>query len=115
MYSFLMLIEIFISIILIIVVLMQSSKGGGLAGTLGGSNMGAVFGVRRTADFLSKITAYLAVIFVVICLAVNMFFLPTARKSATDSAIQRGMTREAPPAQLPIEQQPGSPAATPNK
>ncbi len=115
MYGLLMVVEILISFVLIIVVLMQSSKGGGLAGTLGGGNMGAVFGVRRTADFLSKMTAYLAVIFVVIGLAINMFFLPSANKAGADSVIQRGMSREAPPAEMPQQQQPTSPATTPNQ
>ena len=45
---------------IIIMVLMQSSKGGGLAGTFGGAGMGTMFGTRRTADFLSKATWWLA-------------------------------------------------------
>ncbi len=43
MFWILMVIEIFVSILLMIVVLMQSSKGGGLAGTLGGGSMGTMF------------------------------------------------------------------------
>ena len=46
MYTFFIAVEILISILLMIVVLMQASKGGGLAGTLGTSNLGTVFGVR---------------------------------------------------------------------
>ncbi|HLF15130.1 MAG TPA: preprotein translocase subunit SecG, partial [Bacteroidota bacterium] len=75
MYTFLVSIEIVISIVLMIVILMQSSKGGGLAGTFGSSSVGTVFGVRRTADFLSRSTTILATIFIALCLIINIFYL----------------------------------------
>lgn len=52
-----------VAILLIIVVLMQNSKGGGLAGAFGSAGATQVLGVRRTADFLSKATTYLAALF----------------------------------------------------
>ena len=60
MFTLLIVVELIISILLILAVLMQSSKGGGLAGTFGGGNVGVVFGVRRTADFLTRATQILA-------------------------------------------------------
>ncbi len=108
-------VEMIVSVLLIIVVLMQSSKGGGLAGTFGGGNVGAVFGVRRTADFLSKMTAGLAVVVVLLCLVINMFFLPTSTSKRTDSVIQRGAPQAVPPPQIPAQTQPSVPAATPNR
>jgi preprotein translocase subunit SecG len=54
MFTALIIVEVLISILLIIAVLMQASKGGGLAGTFGGGQVGSMFGVRRTADFLSN-------------------------------------------------------------
>jgi preprotein translocase subunit SecG len=115
MYGILVSVELFVSILLIIVVLMQSSKGGGLAGTFGGGNVGAVFGVRRTADFLSKATAGLAVVFMLLCLVINIFFLPTSSSRNTDSVIQRGAPQAVPPPQVPAQTQPSAPAATPNQ
>lgn len=77
MYTFLVLLSIIIAALLIIMVLMQSSKGGGLAGTFGGAaNIGTMFGSRRTADFLSKATWWLAGALVVLALVINLFFLP---------------------------------------
>ena len=73
MFSLLMAIEVIISILLVIVVLMQSSKGGGLAGTFGGGNVGAVFGVRRTADFLMQATVILASAMGILALVINLF------------------------------------------
>lgn len=81
MYTFFIIIEIIISFLLIIVVLMQASKGGGLAGTFGGGNIGTMFGVRRTSDFLSKTTTILATAFLILALFINIFILPTAERT----------------------------------
>ncbi|MBI2429738.1 MAG: preprotein translocase subunit SecG [Ignavibacteriales bacterium] len=105
MYTALVLIEIIISVLLIIVILLQNSKGGGLAASLGGSNIGTVFGVRRTADFLSKATTYLAGSFIILALAINLFFLPGKGKTA-ESVIQSGQQSTVPAPQLPPQQQP---------
>lgn len=105
MYTFLVLVEILVCFLLIIAVLMQSSKGGGLAGTFGGSNFGTVFGVRRTADFLTRATTILATTFIVLSLLINIFFLPGKGKSAGESIIQTGQS-SVPPAQIPAQQVP---------
>ncbi len=95
MFAILVSVEILVSILLIIVILMQSSKGGGLAGSFGGGSMGTVFGVRRTADFLSRATTILASIFIGLCLITNIFFLPGS-KDNRESVIQRGTSTSAP-------------------
>ena len=104
--------ELIISVLLMVVVLMQSSKGGGLAGSFGTGGMGTVFGVRRTADFLSKSTQILAALFLAIALAANMFFLPGKTSSGAESIIQReGAPISAPKALPPVS----APAATPTQ
>ena len=120
MFGFLLGVEIIISIVLVISILMQSSKGGGLAGTFGGANIGTVFGVRRTADFLSRTTGVLATLFLLLALVINIFFLPGKADSTEQSIIQQGARQEAlPPAQLPPTREPAStfsaPAATPEE
>ena len=110
MYTLLIAVEIIVSILLIIVILMQSSKGGGLAGSFAGGSMGTVFGVRRTADFLSKATGYLAFVFIALCLVINLFFLPGST-TGTESVIQQGgNTPTSAPKPIPPTSQP---AATP--
>ncbi|MDI6766684.1 MAG: preprotein translocase subunit SecG [Bacteroidota bacterium] len=111
MFGILVFIEIIVSVILMVVVLMQSSKGGGLAGSFGGAQMGTVFGVRRTADFLSRATTILATIFIALSIIINMFFLPV-KTTTTESIIQRGSTPTAAPRPLPPASQP---AATPQE
>jgi len=68
MYSLLITLTVILAIVLIIVVLLQSSKGGGLAGTFGGSNVGTMFGTRRTADFFSKVSWWLAGIILILAI-----------------------------------------------
>jgi preprotein translocase subunit SecG len=114
MFTFLLGLEVVISILLILAILMQSSKGGGLAGTFGGGSMGTVFGVRRTSDFLTKGTQVLAVAFGALALVINIFFLPRAGGGNSDSVLQGAAPQRSVTApQLPPSQPAESPVSTP--
>jgi preprotein translocase subunit SecG len=112
MYTILVLITAIAAVLLIIVVLMQSSKGGGLAGTFGGAgNMGSMFGTRRTADFLSQATWWLAGTVAVLTIVANLFFLPGKVTQEERSIIQETGRQNIPqtptlPQQLPEQEQP---------
>ena len=93
LFAVIMSIQILVSILLMLVILMQSSKGGGLAGTFGGGQMGMMFGVRRTADFLIKATQILGTVFILLSLAINLFFLRPVTSSA-ESVIQRSAAQQ---------------------
>ena len=95
MFGFLISLEVIVAILLVVVVLMQASKGGGLAGTLGGGSVGMVFGVRRTADFLIRATQVLAAILFILSLTINIFFLPRT-KGDDESILQRSSQQEIP-------------------
>jgi len=73
MYAILLAIFLLISLLMTFVILIQSSKGGGLAGTFGGTNaMGTVFGGKGAGDFLTKVTAVLAGLFFFIALLMGL-------------------------------------------
>jgi preprotein translocase subunit SecG len=110
MFAALMTLEILICLLLITVILLQSSKGGGLAGSFGGGNVGMVFGVRRTADFLIRATQILAGAFVLLAIVINLVFLPS-RSAPTESVLQRGGAQGAVPTtpQLPPAEPPTTP------
>ena len=93
LFVVLMSVQVIVSILLTLVILMQSSKGGGLAGTFGGGQVGMMFGVRRTADFLTKSTQILGAVFIILSLAINIFFLRPA-VSPTESVIQRSAAQQ---------------------
>ncbi len=116
MFGLLVAIELMVSILLMVVVLMQSSKGGGLAGSFGTGGMGTVFGVRRTADFLTRATRYLAIAFLGIALITNWFFLP-GKQAAAESIIQRNSASPTAPRAVPptTNQPPAKTQPQPNK
>ncbi len=110
MYPLLITISILIAVLLIIVVLLQSSKGGGLAGTFGGGGQfGTVFGTRRTADFLSKATWWLAGALLILTIVINLFFLPGAVSSSKESIIQSGGRGQVPQSPVLPQQQTSKP------
>ena len=63
MIGFLIVIHTIVSIMLISVVLMQASQGGGLSGTFGGQATSSVLGGQNAGNVLSRITTWLATIF----------------------------------------------------
>ena len=66
MYNFIVILILIVSVCLAIVVLVQNSKGGGLAANFSAPNQ--IMGVRKTTDFLEKLTWGLAVALVVLSL-----------------------------------------------
>ncbi|MFQ5600233.1 MAG: preprotein translocase subunit SecG [Candidatus Krumholzibacteriia bacterium] len=66
MFAFFVVVHSIISATLILVVLLQSGRGGGLAGAFGGGGAAQTFfGGRGAATFLSKLTSWLAVGFMI--------------------------------------------------
>ena len=104
MLYFFVFLHIVISILLVIVILMQSSKGGGLAGIMAGDSMGAMFGGRGAATFLTRATTVLAILFVFTCMA--QVFLNKGR-TGPESVIQQELQQTTSPASslpgLPVE------------
>jgi len=90
MYEFLIFLYVLICVALIVSILLQSSKGGGLAGAFGGGGeMGAVFGGRGAATFLSRTTTILATSFMVFSLVLSLM-----GKSSTEGSTLVGQEQE---------------------
>ena len=67
MYLLLVGLIVLASVLMCFVVLIQNSKGGGLASSFASSNQ--IMGVRKTTDFIEKLTWGLAVFMVVLSVA----------------------------------------------
>lgn len=63
-----------VCVLLTLIVLLQSGKGGGLAGAFGGPGSQAFLGARGAADFLGKLTIYLAIAFMVLAFALSFTY-----------------------------------------
>ncbi len=111
MFTVTVILMVLISILLILAVLIQPGRGE-LTPTFGGlgGQFGSLFGMRRTADFLTKLTIGLGAALMVLSLLANKFFLGTAgeeREPVTVGApapIQQPMPP--PPVQTPQNQPP---------
>ena len=73
MYSILVSIIIFVSILLILIILVQNSKGGGLSSQFGGGSSNQYMGVQKTNNLLEKLTWALALVIVCLTLLTNLF------------------------------------------
>lgn len=63
-----------VCVLLILIVLLQAGKGGGLAGAFGGGGGQTFLGARGAADFLSKLTIYLAIGFMFFALILSLTY-----------------------------------------
>lgn len=80
------IIHIVACISLMLVVLMQAGKGAGMGAAFGGSSQ-TVFGSAGATTFLGRVTAIIAIVFIVTSLAITIF---SDGKSA--SSVMRGAT-----------------------
>jgi preprotein translocase subunit SecG len=60
--TFLNIVHVFVCLFLILVVLLQQGKGGGMGSALGGATA-QVFGGRGAGNFMTRLTAICAVVF----------------------------------------------------
>ena len=100
MIVFLIVMHTIVSILLISVVLMHASQGGGLSGTFGGQAASSILGGQSAGNVLSKITTWLAVIFIGLAIFISILSGPTAETSS--SLVKKASENN------PIQQQPQS-------
>lgn len=80
------------ALLMCFVVFVQNSKGGGLDSSFASSNQ--IMGVRKTTDFIEKLTWGLAAFIVVVSIA-SSYFIPAGQAGTSvimEQAIQEGAT-----------------------
>ena len=82
------IIVIIVSVLLMLVVLIQRGKGGGLAGAFGGAGGSSAFG-SRAGDAFTKITLYLAAVWVLLIMVHVKFAQADARGTAAPAALAK--------------------------
>ena len=83
MVSFLIVIHTLVSVFLIGMILMQASQGGGLSGTFGGNAASSVLGGNNAGNVLSKITTWLATLFLSLAVVISVLTGPDDASSSS--------------------------------
>lgn len=104
MSGFLIALHIIVCIALIIIVLLQMGKGAEAGASFGAGASQTVFGASGGANFMSKVTAGAAVIFMLTSLALAYFYSSPEAQTVMPSAVK------APAQTAPA---PATPPATP--
>ncbi|VWX51954.1 preprotein translocase subunit SecG [Novosphingobium sp. 9U] len=118
MFTFLTVVQALIAAALVGVILMQQSEGGGL-GT-GGGNPSGLMSARGAANFLTRATAVLATLFVVLSIILAALAVDVTTGRQLDTSLQRNAPVHAPAdplagttnpgaAPAPVERAPASP------
>lgn len=107
LFIFLTVIQAIIAAALVGVVLMQRSEGGGL-GIGGGGSPGGLMSARGAADFLTRTTKWLAVLFVMLAVVLAAVAVKTTTGREIDDSLQRTVAPAGDP--LAPATQPGMPA-----
>src|SRR4051812_21029235 len=115
MFTFLLIVQTIVAASLVAVILMQRSEGGGLG--VGGSSSGFMT-ARGAADLLTRSTAVLATIFIVLAIVLSAIAGVSRKPATIDTSLVNQLAPTVPatgtviPGQQPTQQQPqqGAPA-----
>ena len=99
LFLFLTVVQAIIAAALVGVILMQRSEGGGLG--IGGSGPGGLMSARGAADFMTRATAILATLFVVLSIVLAVLAVGSTGGGEIDTSLDRSVTEKA--AQNPLD------------
>ena len=88
MFSFLLVVQILVSISIIALVMLQHGKGADMGAAFGSGSSGTVFGARGSGSFLTRTTGILAAVFFINCLLIASPLLRDTERSVGGVADQ---------------------------
>jgi preprotein translocase subunit SecG len=88
LFLFLTVVQAIVAAALVGIVLMQRSEGGGL-GIGGGGSPGGLMNARGAADFLTRTTKWLAVLFVILAIALAYLAVGATSGGEIDDTLDR--------------------------
>jgi preprotein translocase subunit SecG len=123
MHTLLIILHVLVCVILIMVVLLQAGKGANMGAAFGGSSQ-TVFGSTGAGTFLGKMTAGVAIVFMITSLTLT--YTATRKSSSLLEHSKLPITRQqtvpaaplqkaVPPAAMPDAKQPAAPMAPAKK
>ena len=103
MFTFLLIVQTLVAAALVGVILMQRSEGGGLG--VGGSSSGFMT-ARGAADFLTRSTAVLATIFIILAIALAAYAGVKREPATLDTSLANQVAPATPANGVPVPGQP---------
>ena len=88
MFSFLLVVQIVVSVSIIALVMLQQGKGADMGAGFGAGASGTVFGSRGSGSFFTRATAILAAVFFINCLLIASPLIRDNEQSANTVADQ---------------------------
>ena len=88
MFSFLLVVQILVSISIITLVMLQQGKGADMGAGFGAGASGTVFGSRGSGSFFTRATGILAMVFFINCLLIASPLIRDNERSADSLADQ---------------------------
>lgn len=98
METLILVIHVLAALVLVGLVLLQHGKGADVGAAFGSGASGSVFGSAGSANFLSRTTAILAVVFFATSLALTYF---SSHKTESKGVITQPVQEKSLPAQIP--------------
>jgi preprotein translocase subunit SecG len=125
MFSILLACLIVIAVIMVAVILLQKSEGSGMSGSQAASIFGGALTGASAGNFFTKLTAWLATIFFVLCAALAYIVSKQGGWVGLDSEIRQELSKDAPAsapaasssptnAEVPVPDAPAVPAVPEN-
>jgi len=88
MFSFLLVVQILVSLSIITLVMLQQGKGADMGAGFGAGASGTVFGARGSGSFFTRATGILAMVFFINCLLIASPLIRDNERSADSLADQ---------------------------
>ena len=108
MFSILLVLLIIVSVFMTGLILLQKSEGSGISGSSASSMLGGMLTGAASANFLTRLTAWLAVIFFILCAALALVSSKMNVASQQSELRNEIVTQET--ANAPISEAPAEPA-----
>ena len=110
MFSILLVLLVIVAVLMIGLILLQKSEGSGMSGSATASMFGGVLTGSAAGNFLTKMTAWLATLFFVLCALLSLVVAKTNVAERHQSELRQELvstekkTEEKPAQSTPIEQ-----------
>lgn len=108
MFSILLVLLIIVSVFMTGLILLQKSEGSGISGSSASSVLGGMLTGAAAGNFLTRLTAWLAVIFFILCAALAL--VSSKMNVAQQQSDLRGEIVSQETADAPISEVPAEPA-----